>query len=295
MRRMIGHRSGTVPTAAAQRRRERLILSLLLAPALLVTAALLLVPLLWLAWQSVWQDGLTLENYRRLFTDEIYGRSFLLTFRLSFEVAVLTLLLGYPVAYAAVALPRRWSILVLGLVVVPFWTSVLVRSYAWLVLLQRTGVVNTLLHATGLTSAPLPLVNNEVGTTIAMVHILLPFMVLPLYAAMGKIPGDLLLAGASLGARPLHVFRRVFLPLSLPGAMAGSVLVFVLCLGFYITPELLGGGRTLMVSMTISRNIDLYNQWGAASSISVVLLACVFAILGLARVLVPLDRIMGLR
>jgi putative spermidine/putrescine transport system permease protein len=286
-----------LPTAAwsAHRRREGLTLALLLAPALAVVGMLLLAPLGWLAWQSVWAGGFTGENYRRIVTEEVYWRSFLLTFRLSIEVSVATLLLGYPVAYAASALPGRWGTAVLILVVVPFWTSVLVRSYAWLVLLQRTGVVNSALKALGLVDAPLALANNEIGVTVAMVHILLPFMVLPLFAAMQKIPADLIRAGASLGADPFHVFRRVFLPLSLPGAAAGTVLVFVLCLGFYITPELLGGGRVLTVSMLISRNIELYGQWGAASSISVVLLLCVAAVLGLARFILPLDRILGVK
>jgi putative spermidine/putrescine transport system permease protein len=120
-------------------------------------------------------------------------------------------------------------------------------------------------------------------------------MVLPLYATMKKIPGELTLAGASLGGTPLHVFMRVFLPLSLPGMIAGMVLVFVLTLGFYITPELLGGGRTYMVSMLVSRNIEVYNEWGAASSISVVLMVCVFLIFRLASLLIPFERIMGTR
>jgi putative spermidine/putrescine transport system permease protein len=280
-------------SSAAYERGERNIMLLLLAPAVLVVTALLVAPLLWLAWQSVYSNGLTFENYARIFNEDLYWRSFLLTFRLSFEVTALTLLMGYPVAYAAAALPRRWSLLVLAMVVVPFWTSVLVRSYAWLVLLQRTGVVNSTLRSLGLIDAPLALANNEVGTLIATVHILLPFMVLPLYAAMQKIPRDLLLAGSSLGGTPGYVFRRVFLPLSAPGAAAGAILVFVLCLGFYITPELLGGGRTLMVSMLISRNIELYNEWGAASAISIVLLICVFAILAIGRTIVPFNRLTG--
>lgn len=272
-------------------RREAPLFWLLLTPALLVVSLLLLAPLLWLAWQSVWDNGFTLANYRRLAVEPLYWRTFALTFRLSLEMSAVTLLLGYPVAYAAVLLPRRWSLLVLGLVVVPFWTSVLVRSYAWMVLLQRTGVINRLLQTLGLTHAPLMLVNNEIGVTIAMAHILLPFMVLPLFAAMQKIPSDVIRAGASLGGGPLYTFRRVFLPLSMPGVVAGSVLVFVLSLGFYVTPELLGGGRTLLVSMLISRNIQLYNHWGAASSICVALLVCVLAIIGLGRLLAPFGRL----
>jgi len=170
---------------------------------------------------------------------------------------------------------------------------VLVRTYAWLVLLQRTGVVNQALDGLGLIEEPLALVHNELGTIIAMVHILLPFMVLPLYATMQKIPRDLMQAGASLGGGPLHVFLRVFLPLSMPGVVAGLTLVFVLCLGFYITPELLGGGKTIMISMVVSRNVELYNQWGAASAVAAVLLAGVLVVFLLVGRLIPLDRILG--
>jgi putative spermidine/putrescine transport system permease protein len=289
----------TQPTPNASElheRREQRLMLILLAPAVLVVVALLVLPLLWLGWQSVRQDGgFTLVHYQRFLTDAVYWKTFLQTFRIAAIVTLMTVLLGYPVAYVAAGLPRRWSILVLAMVLLPFWTSVLVRAYAWLILLQRNGIVNSALTGSGLVDTPLKLVNNEFGTVIATIHILLPFMVLPLYATMKKIPGELTLAGASLGGTPLHVFMRVFLPLSLPGMIAGMVLVFVLTLGFYITPELLGGGRTYMVSMLVSRNIEVYNEWGAASSISVVLMVCVFLIFRLASLLIPFERIMGTR
>lgn len=285
----------TNPSVMHQRREGRLVL-LLLAPALIVVGGLLIVPLCWLAWQSVRQDGsFTLVHYARFFTDDVYWMTFLQTFRMAFIVTVAAIVLGYPVAYVAAGASRRWSVVILAMVVLPFWTSVLVRAYAWLILLQRRGLVNSALIDLGLIDQPLPLVNNEFGTIIATIHILLPFMVLPLYATMQKIPPELTMAGASLGGSPLHVFLRVFLPLSLPGVVAGMVLVFVLTLGFYITPELLGGGRTFMVSMLVSRNIEVYNEWGAASSISVVLVACVFVIFRLASLLIPFERIMGAR
>ncbi len=288
-----------IPSSSALRRherRERMLVLALLGPALAVVTALLVVPLAWLAVQSVTTDGsLTLEHYRRFLAEDIYWRSFLLTFRIALTVTVLAVLLGYPVAYAAATLPRRWSVVVLGLVILPFWTSVLVRAYAWMVLLQRRGLVNGLLQGLGLTDQPIALINNEFGTVLATLHILLPFMVLPLYATMQRIPRDLMLAGASLGGSPLHVFLRVFLPLSMPGVVAGTVLVFVLALGFYITPELLGGGRTFMVSMLVSRNVEIYNQWGAASAIAVVLLVCVAVLFWLASRVVPFERIMGAR
>lgn len=288
--------TSAIDPARAHARRERRLILLLLAPALMVVGGLLVVPLGWLAWQSVRQDGgFTLANYARFFSEDIYWKSFLQTFRVAFIVTAAAVLLGYPVAYVAAGASRRWSLFILAMVILPFWTSVLVRAYAWLILLQRRGLVNSALTDLGLIQSPLTLVNNEFGTVIATIHILLPFMVLPLYATMQKIPRDLTMAGASLGGSPLHVFLRVFLPLSLPGVVAGMVLVFVLTLGFYITPELLGGGRSYMVSMLVSRNIELYHEWGAASSISVVLLACVFFIFRLASLVIPFERIMGAR
>ena len=275
-----------------QRREQGLMLALAL-PALLVILLLIVLPVGWLAWQSIYHDGFTLENYRRIVSEDIYWRSFALTFEISLLVTVLALLLGYPIAYAASAAPKGLSIVILALVVLPFWTSVLVRAYAWLALLQRTGVINHLLQGLGIIDEPLALVHNSFGTVVATLHILLPFMVLPLYATMQKIPRDLMQAGASLGGSPSHTFWRIFLPLSLPGVLAGSTLVFVLSLGFYITPELLGGGRTVMVSMLVSRNVELYNQWGAASAVGVVLLIGVAVIFLVVSRFIPLDRVLG--
>jgi putative spermidine/putrescine transport system permease protein len=275
-----------------QRREQRLMLALAL-PALLVILLLVVLPVGWLAWQSVYHNGFTLENYRRIWSEDIYWRSFALTFEISLLVTLLALLLGYPIAYAASVAPKRWGIIILALVVLPFWTSVLVRAYAWLALLQRTGVINQLLRQFGVIDEPLALVHNSFGTVVATLHILLPFMVLPLYATMQQIPRDLMQAGASLGAGPLLTFWRIFLPLSLPGVLAGSTLVFVLTLGFYITPELLGGGRTIMISMLVSRNVELYDQWGAASAVGVVLLVAVGAIFFAVSRFIPLDRVLG--
>jgi putative spermidine/putrescine transport system permease protein len=286
--------NGTVKDISLQhQRREQGLMLALALPALLVILLLIVLPVGWLAWQSIYHDGFTLENYRRIISEDIYWRSFALTFEISLLVTVLALSLGYPIAYAASAAPKGWSIVILALVVLPFWTSVLVRAYAWLALLQRTGVINHLLQDLGLIGEPLALVHNTFGIVVATLHILLPFMVLPLYATMQKIPRDLLQAGASLGGSPSHTFWRIFLPLSLPGVLAGSTLVFVLSLGFYITPELLGGGRTIMVSMLVSRNVELYNQWGAASAVGVVLLLGVAIIFLVVSRFIPLDRVLG--
>ncbi|SMO80648.1 ABC transporter permease [Paracoccus laeviglucosivorans] len=277
-----------------EERRERRMILLLLAPALIVVGLLLITPLVWMGWQSFrGPEGFTLAHYARFFTDTVYLSSFVQTFRIAFLVTIAAILIGYPIAYVAAKSQGIWPPIILGLVLLPFWTSVLVRAYAWLILLQRRGIVNTALTKAGVIDQPLILVNNEFGTVMATLHILLPFMVLPLYATMKKIPAELEMAGASLGGGGGLVFRSVFLPLSMPGVIAGSVLVFVLTLGFYITPELLGGGRTFLVSMLVSRNIEIYNEWGAASSISVVLLVMVFAIFRLASMIIPFERIMG--
>jgi putative spermidine/putrescine transport system permease protein len=283
----------TPDISAKHQRREQALMLALTLPALLVILSLVVLPVAWLAWQSIYHNGFTLEHYRRIFSEAIYWRSFALTFEISLLVTLLALVLGYPIAFAASSARRGWSIVILALVVLPFWTSVLVRTYAWLALLQRNGVINHLLEDLGLIHEPLALVHNAFGTVVATLHILLPFMVLPLYATMQKMPRDLLQAGASLGANPALVFWKVFLPLSLPGVLAGSTLVFVLSLGFYITPELLGGGRTIMVSMLVSRNVELYDQWGAASAVGMVLLAAVGLIFFAVSRAIPLDRVLG--
>ncbi len=178
-------------------------------------------------------------------------------------------------------------------VLLPFWTSLLVRTYAWLVILQRKGLINTWLQDWGLIDAPMKLVHNQTGTVIGMTHIMLPFMVLPLYAAMKSIPGDLMRAASNCGASPTKAFWQVFFPLSLPGLAAGFTLVFVLCLGFYVTPVLLGGGRVQMWAMRIETNVAVYFNWGAASSLGVALLLVTLVILYFANRLFGINKIYG--
>jgi putative spermidine/putrescine transport system permease protein/spermidine/putrescine transport system permease protein len=161
------------------------------------------------------------------------------------------------------------------------------------VLLQRRGVVNSWLQEVGLIDVPLRLMHNFTGTTIGMLHIMLPFMVLPLYASMRAINRDYMRAAANLGASPVRAFWQVYVPLSLPGLFAGIVIVFVLCLGFYVTPALLGGGRVYMWSMQIERNITYHADWGAASALGVVLLVITLAIIWLVGRVIGFERIMG--
>ncbi|HAN53002.1 MAG TPA: ABC transporter permease, partial [Pseudomonas sp.] len=231
---------------AREERKEHTSMLLLLTPALVMVVVLLIMPLCWLAFQSVQtEEGFSLANYIRIFQESIYWDTFALTFKISFLVTILSIVMGFPIAYAASRLQGFWANLILICVILPFWTSVLVRAYAWLVLLQRRGLVNQTLMDLGIIDQPLTLMHNTTGTVIGTLHVMLPFMVLPLYSVMKKIPQDLMQASESLGAKPFYTFRRVFLPMAAPGVMAGSILVFVICLGFFITPELLGGGRTI--------------------------------------------------
>ncbi|MDU0340271.1 ABC transporter permease [Bosea rubneri] len=259
-------------------RRSMLALTL---PALLLVGFVVLIPIGWLFWLSfVDKSGFTLIHYQRLL-HPTYLLTLRTTFELAFTVTVVCLLLGYPLAYLASQLPRRWASLVLLCVLFPFWTSLLVRTYAWLVLLQRRGLVNTWLQKLGIIEEPLRLVHNFTGTAIGMTHIMLPFMVLPLYATMKTISDDYMRAAANLGASPIRAFWQIYVPLSFPGLAAGLIVVFVLSLGFYVTPALLGGGRVMMWAMQIERSTTVYADWGAASAMGVVLLVITLGILWL--------------
>lgn len=279
---------------AAAERREARGLFLLCTPAVLLIALVIFLPIGWLFALSFMneQGGLTFDHYVRML-HPAYTRSFRTTFELSFLVTAICCALGYPLAYLMSQVSAVWRAIIFVSVLFPFWTSLLVRTYAWLVLLQRRGVVNTWLQDVGAIEAPLRLVHNFTGTAIGMTHIMLPFMVLPLYAAMTAVDRDFVRASASLGASPLRSFWQVFFPLTLPGLLAGTMLVFVLCLGFYVTPAVLGGGRVLMWSMSIERSVAVYSDWGAASALGVVLLVVTLGILWVMNRLFGVDRVIG--
>lgn len=266
----------------------------LASPAILLVLVIMVVPTGWLFYLSfIGADGgFSLENYSRMLESKAYGRIFRTTFEVSILTTVLCVVIGYPLAYFLSQLPRRAANICMLSVLLPFWTSLLVRTYAWLVLLQRNGLVNNWAMDLGLWDEPLKLVHNLNGTLIGMVHIMLPFLVLPVYASMKAIDGDYLKAAANLGARPAQAFWQVFLPLSLPGLFAGSLIVFILCLGFFVTPAVLGGGKVIMVSMKITSNIELFFNWGAASALGVVLLLITMGILWAASMVLRPDRIL---
>ena len=274
-------------------RQERYKLFGLTLPYLVLVTALIIIPIGWLFYMSfIGRDGtLSLENYTRMIDSKAYMRIFITTFKISILTTLICAMLGYPLTYFMSQLPKRWAGLCMIGVLIPFWTSLLVRTYAWLVLLQKKGLINTLAIDWGLWSEPIKFVHNTSGTLIGMVHIMLPFLILPLYANMRTIDKDCLKAAANLGATPTRAFWTVFFPLSLPGLFAGLLIVFVLCLGFYVTPALLGGGKVIMAAMKISDNIELYYSWGAASALGVVLLGVTMIILFIASKLVSMDQL----
>ncbi len=215
------------------------------------------------------------------------------TLVVSATITFLCLLLGYPVAHLIAHAPPRRANLLLALVLVPFWTSLLVRTTAWIVLLQTQGVVNDLLLAMGLIGddGRLAMIYNMTGTVIAMTHVLLPFMVLPLYSVMRAIPGQYMNAAASLGARPAQAFLRVYWPQTLPGVGAGSLLVFILAIGYYITPALVGGSSGQLISNMVAYHMQTSLNWGLAGALGGILLAGVLALYLLYDRLVGIERL----
>jgi ABC-type spermidine/putrescine transport system permease subunit I len=274
---------------------ERLTLLSLGAPAVILMIVTMLAPIFWLFWLSFLDDNgaLSLEHYRRILEQPSYGRTFRTTFEVSLITTAICVLLGYPLAYGLAQLPRRAANLCMIAVMLPFWTSLLVRTYAWLVLLQRQGLINTWGIKLGLWTEPLALVHNLNGTLIGMVHIMLPFLILPVYGTMRSIDRDYMKAAANLGASPLKAFWQVFLPLSLPGLLAGTLIVFILCLGFYVTPAVLGGGKITMVANRIATDIEIFFNWGAASALGLILFVLTIAFLYVATRLVRFEKLFG--
>lgn len=269
---------------------------LLLAPSLTFLLVLFVLPLakvvIW-SFLDAKSGSYTLEHYLYAFTRPIYFQVILNTFRISLIITVLALLLGYPVAYLLSRLPPGPTNLLMILVLLPFWTSLLVRTYAWTVILQRRGPINELLLGLGLIDQPLQLVHNTIGVVVGMTHILLPFMILPLYSVMRGIDPNLLRAAQNLGAGPWRTFRRVFFPLSLPGVGAGCLLVFVLSIGYFITPALLGGLGDTFIAQLIEQQVNVVLNWNFAAALAVTLFVATMVLLYLYNRLLGLDKIWG--
>jgi putative spermidine/putrescine transport system permease protein len=268
------------------RRWMRLLPFALVAPGLALVLLLFLYPLLRLVVESFLDPSPGLGNYVAVVADPTLWQIIETTLVISAQCTVATLVLAYPVSYLLSGLPRPRANLLLMFVLLPFWTSLLVRMYAWMALLGRHGVINEALLGMGLTGRPLPLLYNRFAVIVGMSHFLLPFMVLSLYSTMLGIDRSLIEAASSMGSSFRQTFLRVYLPLSLPGVYAGCLLVFILSMGFYITPALLGSPRETTISVYIQQQIQLLN-WGEGTAMAVVLVAIVVGLF------VVYDRLLG--
>lgn len=254
---------------------------LLAAPLLIYMLVFYALPVVAMLLRSVNDPTWTLANYATLFEDVVFQKTFWITLNTSVIVTLGCLILGYPVAMGLVR-SKTMAPFILVIILLPFWTSVLVRSYAWMVLLGRHGLVNEALMALGMIDRPIRILNTTLATQIAMIHILLPYMILPIANALRQIDPSLIRAASGLGSTPFMTFRQVILPLSMSGVTAGTLLTFVLALGFYITPAMVGGPRDITLSMLIAQQVDQLN-WAYAATLSAILLATALAILAVAR------------
>jgi ABC-type spermidine/putrescine transport system permease subunit I len=244
------------------------------APLLVLMFAAFNAPIVYMLGLAFWEKGrgLTLEHYEGLLEAPVYLRVLGNTMRIALITTLANVAIGYPLAHWMRGLSSHARMIAIALVVLPFWVSILVRTYAWIVVLGNGGLVNRALQWAGITDAPVSFLYNELGVTIGMANVLLPFLVLPLFAAMIRIDDRLLQAAASLGASPRTIFWKVYFPLTLPALAAGTLLVFILSLGFYVTPAILGGGRVPMISNLLDTLINQIPRWEQASAISTILL-----------------------
>ena len=272
--------------------------AILALPAIVFLVLFFLVPLIYIGARSVSEfpkgvEPSLLANYQRFFASEANVRVLVNTFWIAGLSAVACLVIGYPYAYLTNIVRPRIAAVLLIAVLIPFWSSLLVRTYAWEIILRDTGVINRTLLAIGIIEEPLPLIRTTLGVLLGMTQILLPFMVLPLYSVMRRIDPEYTRAAANLGARPATAFIRIFVPLSLPGIMAGGLLVFVLALGFYITPALLGSPRDTMISQFIANQVQQRLDWGMASAMAAILMVLTFAVLLIASRFVRIRDVFG--
>lgn len=241
-------------------------------PAFILIVLLFIVPVVMLLLRSVLEPTPGLENYATLFGSTTYLRVFTNTFLVAGIVTLAAVVIGFPVAWLLAIMPRKWSAIFLAIIVLSMWTNLLARTYAWMVLLQRTGIINRTLMDLGLIDQPLSLVNNITGVSIGMVYIMLPFIILPLMGVLKAIDPSTLRAAALCGANKWQCFIRVLLPLALPGIAAGALMVFVMSLGYFVTPALLGGASSMMLAELIAQLVQSLLKWGLGGAAAFVLL-----------------------
>ncbi|RVP95208.1 ABC transporter permease [Sinorhizobium meliloti] len=247
-------------------------------PALGLLILFFVLPVAMLLTRSVTEPVPGLGNYAELLGSSTYLRIFANTFIVSSLVTLVSLLIGFPVAWALAIMPSRAASIVFAILLLSMWTNLLARTYAWMVLLQRTGVINKMLLGMGLIDTPLPLVNNLTGVTIGMTYIMLPFIILPLYGVIRKIDPAILQAAALCGANRWQSLVRVLLPLAMPGMAAGGLMVFVMSLGYFVTPALLGGTSNMMLAELIAQFVQSLVNWGMGGAAALVLLVVTLAL-----------------
>lgn len=257
----------------------------LTAPAVLVLLVALAYPLGIVVWRSFSDPAIGIDNYVWFFQSAVNRTVLQRTFVVAAWVTLACLICAYPYAYAMTIVGRNMRLALILCVLVPFWLSGVVRTLAWVILLQDSGVINSILRGIGL--SPVKLIRTLPGVVIGMTQVLLPFMILPIYSVMKGIDARLLQAARSLGARPWKAFLQIYVPLSLPGVYAGAIIVFILSLGFYITPALLGGPRSILLSSLVQNQVLSLLNWGRGGAMGVVLLVATFVLLAIAA---PLMR-----
>jgi putative spermidine/putrescine transport system permease protein len=241
-------------------------------PAILLLLAFFVIPVAFLLMRSVTEPAPGLQNYATLLGSTTYAKIFFNTFFVAGVVTAITVLIAFPVAWALAIMPARWSAVIFAVILLSMWTNLLARTYAWMVLLQQTGLINRMLKAIGLIDQPLQLTNNLIGVTIGMVYIMLPFMILPLLGVIRKIDPAILQAAALCGATRAQALRRVLLPLAGPGLASGGLMVFVMSLGYFVTPSLLGGTANMMLAELIAQQVQSLVNWGMGGAAAFVLL-----------------------
>ncbi|RQR26708.1 ABC transporter permease [Burkholderia sp. Bp9143] len=268
------------PAAKARKRRDWRSMRLL-TPAMLLLVIFFLLPVLSLLLRSVLEPTPGLHNYEQLLGSTTYVRVFGNTFLVATVVTLVTLLVGFPMAWLLAIAPRRLSAVLFAILLLSMWTNLLARTFAWMVLLQGTGPINRALMAIGVIREPLSLVNNLTGVTIGMTYIMLPFLVMPLHATLRSIDPSTLRAAAVCGASRWQAFWRILVPLAMPGVASGALMVFVMALGYFVTPALLGGPSYMMLAELIAQLVQELLNWGLAGAAAFVLLAVTLALYAL--------------
>jgi len=250
-------------------------------------------PILTMIGNSFFDPGFTLKHYVRFIKTSTYVTVMFNTFSIAFFSTIICLVLGYMIAYLLTMVSARKAQILVVFILIPFWISILVRSYAWIVLLGRNGILNQTLIKWSLITSPLELMHNRFGVYVGMINILLPFMILPLYSVMKGIDNNLIKAANILGAPSWKAFVKIYFPLSLPGVAGGCLLVFIIALGFFITPALLGGPKDTMISLLIKSQVDDFVNWGFASALATILLVITTIFLLIYNRLLGLEQLFG--